>query len=129
MAERYSASASKMSAIDYKGKAHKVSEFSVSQTLSEPFEIIATIISNNFDLKNQLGQLMTVNNNINTNSEVASSRSYNGAIVKIDTISFEKDHQYTSYRITLKPWFELLKHSNSFKVYQNQTSLSLKKIN
>ena len=46
MAERYSASASKMSAIDYKGKAHKVSEFSVSQTLSEPFEIIATIISN-----------------------------------------------------------------------------------
>ena len=65
MAEKYSASASKMSAIDYKGKDHKISEFSVNQTLSEPFEIIATVISNNFDLKNQLGQLMTVKNNIN----------------------------------------------------------------
>ncbi len=122
MAEKYSASASKMSAIDYKGKDHKISEFSVNQTLSEPFEIIATVISNNFDLKNQLGQLMTVKNNINNSSEMVSSQSYNGAIVKIDTIGFEKDLQYTAYRITLKPWFELLKHSQSFRVYQNQTT-------
>ena len=65
---------------------------------------------------------MTVRNNINNSGEMVSSQSYNGAIVKVDTIGFEKDLQYTAYRVTLKPWLELLKHSQSFRVYQNQTT-------
>ena len=128
MAEKYSASASKISAIDYKGKAHKVSEFSVSQTLSQSFEIIATIISNNFDLKGQLGQLITIDNRVNNTGTMTTSHSYNGAIVKIDTISFEKDLQYTAYRIThtssspspwVRPRVSILAWSDPESVNQN----------
>ena len=72
---------------------------SVNQTLSKPFEIIATVISNNFDLKNQLGQLMTVRNNINNSGEMVSSQSYNGAIAKVDTIGFERSSIHV-YRVT-----------------------------
>lgn len=30
--------------------------------------------------------------------------------------------QYSSYRVTLRPWFWLLKHTHSFRVYQTQST-------
>ena len=49
MPDKYSASAGLMSAKDYKSQEHLVSDFTVTQALSIPFEITATIVSSTFD--------------------------------------------------------------------------------
>ncbi|KJY83417.1 type IV secretion protein Rhs [Vibrio galatheae] len=122
MAERYSASASPMSAKDYKGVEHKVSEFSVTQALSDLFSISATLVSSSFDAKSQLGQLLTINRYSNNSGSATLTRSFNGVITRIENLGMDSNLQYVLYRVTLSPWLGLLKHSHAFRVYQNQST-------
>ncbi|NOI82442.1 type VI secretion system tip protein VgrG [Vibrio tubiashii] len=122
MAEKYSASASPISAKDYKGQEHKVSQFSAAQTLSEPFEVSATLVSSNFDVQSQLGQLLTINRYSNIAGSATLTRSFNGIITRIESLGMDSNLQYVLYQVTLKPWLELLKHTHAFRVYQNQST-------
>lgn len=122
MADKYSASASMMSVVDYKSQTHQVSQFSVTQTLSHPFEIHVTVIATGFVPSDQLGQLLTVNRYSNNSGTAKLSRSYNGIVTRVENLGMDSNLQYALYRVTLKPWLELLKHSLAFRVYQNQST-------
>ena len=124
MADKYSASASLISAKDYKNQEHTVSEFTVTQALSTPFVITATLVSSSFSVKDQLGQLLTINRYSNESGSNKLQRSFNGVIARIEQMGLDANLQFMQYRITLKPWFWLLTHTHSFRVYQTQ-SLSL----
>ncbi|MFM2589864.1 type VI secretion system Vgr family protein [Vibrio sp. TBV020] len=122
MAENFSATSGPMSAKDYKGQDHAISQFSVTQTLSEPFAVSATLISNSFDIQSQLGQLLTINRYSNVAGSSTLSRSYNGIITGIKSLGMDGNLQFAIYEVTLKPWLELLKHTHAFRVYQNQST-------
>jgi len=122
MAENFSATSGPMSAKDYQGQDHAISQFSVTQTLSEPFLVTATLISNSFDIQNQLGQLLTINRYSNVSGSSTLSRSYNGIITGVKSLGMDGNLQFALYEVTLKPWLELLKHTHSFRVYQNQST-------
>ncbi|RTZ14511.1 type VI secretion system tip protein VgrG [Vibrio aquaticus] len=122
MAENFSATSGPMSAKDYKGQEHAISQFSITQTLSEPFQINATLISNSFDIQSQLGQLITVNRYSNQSGSDTLSRSYNGVITAIKSLGMDGNLQFALYEITLRPWTELLKHTHAFRVFQNQST-------
>lgn len=122
MAESFSATAGPLSAKDYKGQEHAVSQFSVSQSLSQPFSINVTLVSNGFDIQSQLGQLLTVNRYSNVSGSATLTRSYNGVITGIRSLGLDSNLKFTLYEVTLKPWLELLKHTHAFRVYQNQST-------
>ncbi|NOJ24628.1 type VI secretion system Vgr family protein [Vibrio coralliilyticus] len=122
MADKYSASASLISAKDYKNQEHTVSEFTVTQALSTPFEITAILVSSSFSVKDQLGQLLTINRYSNESGSNKLQRSFNGVIARIEQMGLDANLQFMQYRITLKPWFWLLTHTHSFRVYQTQST-------
>ena len=122
MADKYSASANLISAKDYKNQEHTVSEFTVTQALSTPFEITAVLVSSSFSVKDQLGQLLTINRYSNESGSNKLQRSFNGVIARIEQMGLDANLQFMQYRITLRPWFWLLTHTHSFRVYQTQTT-------
>ncbi|MDN3610112.1 type VI secretion system Vgr family protein [Vibrio ostreicida] len=122
MADKYSASASLISAKDYKNQEHTVSEFTVSQALSTPYEITATLVSSSFSVKDQLGQPLTVNRYSNESGSSKLQRSFNGMISRIEQIGLDANLTFMQYKVTLRPWFWLLTHTHAFRVYQNMST-------
>ncbi|MCK6265168.1 type VI secretion system tip protein VgrG [Vibrio sp. ZSDE26] len=122
MAEQFSASASSISAVDYKGQDHVVTDSLIEEGLSEPFKISITLVSKSFSVENQLGQQLSVNHYLNQSGSLKLSSTVNGVITHIQHIGMDDKLQYSSYRIILRPWFWLLKHTHHFRVYQNQST-------
>ena len=122
MADKYSSSASLMSAKDSSNQEHIISNATVKQALSEPFEIKAMLVSSGFDMQEQLGQFLTINRYFNESGSNTLNRSYNGIVTLIQHLGMDSNLQNHQYEITLKPWFWLLKHTHSFRVYQNQST-------
>ncbi|MGI1900568.1 contractile injection system protein, VgrG/Pvc8 family, partial [Vibrio campbellii] len=122
MADKYSSSASLMSAKDSSNQEHIISNATVKQALSEPFEIKALLVSSGFDMQDQLGQFLTINRYFNESGSNTLNRSYNGIVTLIQHLGMDSNLQNHQYEITLKPWFWLLKHTHSFRVYQNQST-------
>ncbi|WP_341661430.1 type VI secretion system tip protein TssI/VgrG [Vibrio sp.] len=122
MPDKYSASAGLMSAKDYKSQEHLISDFIVTQALSIPFEITATIVSSTFDAQDQLGQLLTINRYSNESGSNKLQRTFNGVITRIEQMGLDANFQFMQFRVILKPWFWLLTHTHSFRVYQTQTT-------
>ncbi|MGD8112157.1 type VI secretion system Vgr family protein [Vibrio sp. TRT 17S01] len=122
MAGQFSASASTMSAKDYKNEEHTVTSFQVIDSLSVPFEIVVTLISNSFDLQDQLGQSLTLQRFANQSGNLTKSKTFNGIITEIQHLSIDSNLQYSSYQIILRPWLSLLKYTHGFRVYQNQST-------
>ncbi|WP_045421168.1 type VI secretion system Vgr family protein [Vibrio jasicida] len=122
MADKYSSSASLMSAKDSINQEHIISNATIKQALSEPFEIKAMLVSSGFDMQDQLGQFLTINRYFNESGSNTINRSYNGVVTLIQHLGMDSNLQNHQYEITLKPWFWLLKHTHSFRVYQNQST-------
>ncbi|MHA2742629.1 type VI secretion system Vgr family protein [Vibrio harveyi] len=122
MADKYSSSASLMSAKDSSNQEHTISNATIKQALSEPFEIKAMLVSSGFDMQKQLGQFLTINRYFNESGSNTLNRSYNGIVTLIQHLGMDSNLQNHQYEITLKPWFWLLKHTHSFRVYQNQST-------
>ncbi|MEF1261246.1 type VI secretion system tip protein TssI/VgrG [Vibrio harveyi] len=122
MADKYSSSASLMSAKDSSNQEHIISNATVKQALSEPFEIKVMLVSSGFDMQDQLGQFLTINRYFNESGSNTLNRSYNGIVTLIQHLGMDSNLQNHQYEITLKPWFWLLKHTHSFRVYQNQST-------
>ncbi|MCL9783145.1 type VI secretion system tip protein VgrG [Vibrio sp. S4M6] len=122
MSDRYTASASSISAKDYKGKEHSVTEFTVTEELSKPFEIKLTLVSSTFEVSSQIGQKLTVNRYDNESGSLKLSRSYNGVITHIQQTGLDSTLQYTSYEIILRPWLWLLTQTHAFRVYQTKST-------
>ncbi|MBU2898834.1 type VI secretion system Vgr family protein [Vibrio hepatarius] len=122
MADKYSASASLISAKDYKNQEHLVSDFIVTQALSVSFEITATIVSSTFSSQEQLGQLLTINRYSNESGSNKLQRTFNGVIARIEQMGLDANLQFMQYKLTLRPWFWLLTHTHSFRVYQTQST-------
>ncbi|ELV8771056.1 type VI secretion system tip protein VgrG [Vibrio harveyi] len=122
MADKYSSSASLMSAKDSSSQEHIISNATIKQALSEPFEIKAMLVSSGFDMQDQLGQFLTINRYFNESGSNTLNRSYNGIVTLIQHLGMDSNLQNHQYEITLKPWFWLLKHTHSFRVYQNQST-------
>ncbi len=122
MADKYSSSASLMSAKDSSNQEHIISNATIKQALSEPFEIKAMLVSSGFDMQEQLGQFLTINRYFNESGSNTLNRSYNGVVTLIQHLGMDSNLQNHQYEITLKPWFWLLKHTHSFRVYQNQST-------
>jgi len=119
MPEQLSPSASTLVAVDSSNKQHTVINLSVTQRLSEPFIITLTLVSKSFDLQSQLGQKLAVNRYSNNSDNLELSRTFNGIITQIQHLGMDDNLQYSTYKITLRPWFWLLTHTHSFRVYQN----------
>ncbi|GLT18003.1 hypothetical protein GCM10007938_17810 [Vibrio zhanjiangensis] len=122
MPDKYSASAGSMSAKDYKSQEHLISDLVVTQALSTPFEITATIVSSTFSAQDQLGQLLTINRYSNESGNNKLQRTFNGVIARIEQMGLDSNLKFMQYRVTLRPWFWLLSHTHSFRVYQNQST-------
>ena len=122
MPDKFSASASTISAKDYKSKEHSVTEFTVTEELSKPFEIVLTLVSSSFEISSQIGQKLTVNRYDNESGSLKLTRSYNGIITNIRQVGLDDSLQYASYEVTLRPWLWLLTHTHSFRVYQSQST-------
>lgn len=122
MTDQYSASASSISAKDYQGKEHSVTEFSVTEALSEPFEIELLLVSSSFDISAQIGQKLTVNRYDNESGSLKLTRCYNGVITHIQQVGLDASLQYSRYKIVLRPWFWLLTQTHSYRVYQSQST-------
>lgn len=122
MPDKYSASAGSMSAKDYKSQEHLISDLVVTQALSTPFEITATIVSSTFSAQDQLGQLLTINRYSNESGNNKLQRTFNGVIARIEQMGLDSNLKFMQYRVTLRPWFWLLTHTHSFRVYQTQST-------
>ena len=122
MTDNFSPSASAIVAKDSKSNEHAVSDFAISEYLSKPFKIELTLISKNFSIDDQLGQKLSITRFINDTNNQAATRVFNGIVTQVQLLGMDSNLQYSSYRITLRPWFWLLIHTHSFRVYQNQST-------
>ena len=122
MAAKYQAGATPLSAKDYQGNEHRVSQFSITQTLSAPFSITAILHSGLFDPEAQLGQKINISSYGNHSGQSFVARVYNGIITNIRTLALDSITQSVSYEVTVTPWFELLKHTHAFRIYQNKST-------
>ncbi|MGF1722365.1 type VI secretion system tip protein VgrG [Vibrio kyushuensis] len=122
MAEQFSASASSISAVDYKGQEHVITTSKIEEALSDPFKISITLVSKSFTVDSQLGQNLTVNHYVSQSGSLKLTKVVNGVITHIQHIGMDDKLQYSSYQIILRPWFWLLKHTHNFRVYQNQST-------
>ena len=73
-------------------------------------------------LQDQLGQLLTVNRYSNESGSNKLQRTFNGVVTRIEQMGLDLNFQFLQFRVILKPWFWLLKHTHSFRVYQTQTT-------
>ncbi|WP_050654080.1 type VI secretion system Vgr family protein [Vibrio coralliirubri] len=122
MTDNFSPSASTIVAKDSKSNEHAVSDFAISEYLSKPFKIELTIISKNFVIDDQLGQKLSITRFVNDTDNLTATRVFNGIVTQVQLLGMDGNLQYSSYRVTLRPWFWLLKHTHSFRVYQNQST-------
>ena len=122
MTDNFSPSASTIVAKDSKSNEHAVSDFAISEYLSKPFKIELTIISKSFVIDDQLGQKLSITRFINDTDNLTATRVFNGIVTQVQLLGMDGNLQYSSYRVTLRPWFWLLKHTHSFRVYQNQST-------
>lgn len=122
MADQFSAAASALSAKDYSGEEHKATELRVTEGVSAPFEIQVTIVAKSFDVKEQLGQGLTITRYTNESGTLTASRVFHGMIIRAQQLGLDSSLQYASYQLTLRPWLWLLKHTQAFRVYQNQST-------
>ncbi|WP_394140065.1 type VI secretion system Vgr family protein [Vibrio chagasii] len=125
MTDNFSPSASTIVAKDSKSNEHAVSDLTISEYLSKPFKIELTLISKSFVIDDQLGQNLAVTRFVNDTDNLTATRVFNGIVTQVQLLGMDSNLQYSSYRVTLRPWFWLLKHTHSFRVYQ---SLSTKDI-
>ncbi|WP_299690981.1 type VI secretion system tip protein TssI/VgrG [uncultured Vibrio sp.] len=119
MTDNFSPSASAILAKDSKSNEHAVSEFTISEQLSQPFKIELTLISKSFVIDEQLGQKLSISRFINDTDNLTLTRVFSGIVTQVQQLGMDSNLQHTSYRVTLRPWFWLLKHTHSFRVYQN----------
>jgi len=119
MTDAFSPSTSTIVAIDANNNEHAVSDLTASEYLSSPFKIEFTLISKSFEIEDQLGQKIALKRFINNTDNLTLSRVFNGVVTKIQRIGMDSNLQYFSYQVTVRPWFWLLKHTHSFRVYQN----------
>ncbi|MEZ8783648.1 type VI secretion system Vgr family protein [Vibrio splendidus] len=122
MTDNFSPSASTIVAKDSKSNEHAVSDFAISEYLSKPFKIELTIISKSFVIDDQLGQKLSITRFVNDTDNLTATRVFNGIVTQVQLLGMDGNLQYSSYRVTLRPWFWLLKHTHSFRVYQNQST-------
>lgn len=122
MTDNFSPSASTIVAKDSKSNEHAVSDFAISEYLSKPFKIELTIISKNFVIDDQLGQKLSITRFVNDTDNLTATRVFNGIVTQVQLLGMDSNLQYSSYRVTLRPWFWLLKHTHSFRVYQSQST-------
>ncbi|MBW3696959.1 type VI secretion system tip protein VgrG [Vibrio sp. T187] len=119
MTDTFSPSTSTIVAKDANSNEHAVSDLNVSEYLSSPFKIVFTLISKNFEIDAQLGQKITIKRYINDTDNLTLSRVFNGIVTQVQLLGMDSNLQYSSYQVTVRPWFWLLKHTHSFRVYQN----------
>ncbi|MFM2608130.1 type VI secretion system tip protein TssI/VgrG [Vibrio chagasii] len=122
MTDNFSSSASTIVAKDSKSNEHAVSDLTISEYLSKPFKIELTLISKSFVIDDQLGQNLVVTRFVNDTDNLTATRVFNGIVTQVQLLGMDSNLQYSSYRVTLRPWFWLLKHTHSFRVYQNQST-------
>ncbi|MGR5477972.1 type VI secretion system Vgr family protein [Vibrio chagasii] len=122
MTDNFSPSASTIVAKDSKSNEHAVSDLTISEYLSKPFKIELTLISKSFVIDDQLGQNLVVTRFVNDTDNLTATRVFNGIVTQVQLLGMDSNLQYSSYRVTLRPWFWLLKHTHSFRVYQNQST-------
>lgn len=122
MTDNFSPSASTIVAKDSKSNEHAVSELTISEYLSKPFKIELTLISKSFVIDDQLGQKLAVTRFVNDTDNLTATRVFNGIVTQVQLLGMDSNLQYSSYRVTLRPWFWLLKHTHSFRVYQSQST-------
>ncbi|CAH7416458.1 VgrG protein [Vibrio chagasii] len=122
MTDNFSPSASTIVAQDSKSNEHAISDLTISEYLSKPFKIELTLISKSFVIDDQLGQNLVVTRFVNDTDNLTATRVFNGIVTQVQLLGMDSNLQYSSYRVTLRPWFWLLKHTHSFRVYQNQST-------
>ncbi|WP_394251151.1 type VI secretion system Vgr family protein [Vibrio profundi] len=122
MTDNFSPATSTIVAKDANSNEHAVSELTVSEYLSRPFKIELTLISKNFEIDEQLGQKISIKRYINDTDNLTLSRAFNGIVTQVQLVGMDSNLQYSSYRVTIRPWFWLLKHTHSFRVYQSQST-------
>ncbi|MFZ3407121.1 type VI secretion system Vgr family protein [Vibrio chagasii] len=122
MTDNFSPSASTIVAKDSKSNEHAISDLTISEYLSKPFKIELTLISKSFVIDDQLGQNLVVTRFVNDTDNLTATRVFNGIVTQVQLLGMDSNLQYSSYRVTLRPWFWLLKHTHSFRVYQNQST-------
>ncbi|MGI9874988.1 type VI secretion system Vgr family protein [Vibrio chagasii] len=122
MTDNFSPSASTIVAKDSKSNEHAVSDLTISEYLSKPFKIELTLISKSFVIDDQLGQNLAVTRFVNDTDNLTATRVFNGIVTQVQLLGMDSNLQYSSYRVTLRPWFWLLKHTHSFRVYQSQST-------
>lgn len=122
MADKYASSTSNMTAVDSNNQEHIVTQATVSQSLSKPDTIRCTLLAASFDIEDQLGQSITIKRYFNQSDNHTINRCYNGIITAIKHLGMDANLENNQYEITIKSWLWLLKHTHSFRVYQNQST-------
>ncbi len=106
---------------DSSGNTHLGHQVCIEEGLSTPFVIEGILVSNNFSIDDQLGQLITCHWNEVADNKQKEKRVFNGYLTEVQLLESQSDHDYQRYKITLKPWLWLLTLRKNSQVFQQKT--------
>ncbi len=122
MTEKFDLSTRKLVAKDYKNIESAIKRLKINESLSVPFEIEAEIVCSDFNPEAQLGQEMTLTRYLTQGGKRQALRHFHGYITHIQFLGNADNNQLQEYRLQLRPWLWLLKHTCHSRVFQNKSS-------
>jgi type VI secretion system secreted protein VgrG len=106
---------------DSSGNSHPGLSVSIQESLSEPYVIEGTLVSDSFDINEQLGEPLTCLWNEVVEDKQQEKRVFNGYLTEVQLLESEVSGEFNKYRVILKPWLWLLTLRKNYRVFQQQT--------
>lgn len=101
-----------------KSKEFVASELSVSEAVSDEYEFQVTVLSASSSAEDWIGEPIDCNFYTETGTSRKEVRTFKGYVVKAQVQSQRVDSSYFGVKLTVQPWFFLLKHSRQCRVFQ-----------
>ena len=104
---------------DESGGAFVVSDMEITETLSQPFQVLLTLISGKFQEKEALGQKLTLIYQPGLDLNRTKQFVLNGVITSVSAVSPPGGKENIIWRLELAPWFGILKLRTQCRIFQN----------
>ncbi|KDN27502.1 type IV secretion protein Rhs [Vibrio fortis] len=101
-----------------KSKEFVASELSVSEVVSDEYEFEVTVLATSSSAEDWIGEPIDCNFYTETGTSRTEVRTFTGYVVKAQVQSQRVDSSYFGVKLTVQPWFFLLKHSRQCRVFQ-----------
>lgn len=106
---------------DSSGNNHLGQSVTIKESLSEPYTIEGILVSDGFDINEQLGEPLTCLWNEVADDKQQEKRVFHGYLTEVQLLESEGSGEFNQYKVVLKPWLWLLTLRKNYRVFQQQT--------